>query len=99
MFFPPFAMYCGEDLASVFVQHRTVIAQPVFACARLVFLRRFYVTAWSTCAVVVMNAICSWLLDFVNGVEIGYRWHNTPADEGMNQYTDFARGRVADSTC
>ena len=56
------------------VQSNAVIAKPISSRA-LATLILWDVAAGRTRTVVVMNAICSWLLDFIDGIELSYFRH------------------------
>jgi hypothetical protein len=56
------------NLPALFIQVGAIVAQSISTSTRSAF-RLGYVAAWSTCAVVMMNALVGWFFDFVDGIK------------------------------
>jgi hypothetical protein len=62
------------SLFALFIQIVAIVAEPIAASPRFAFPLR-YIAARRTRAVVVMNALMSWFLFFVHGIERTCCWH------------------------
>jgi hypothetical protein len=63
------------NLAALRVEPSAVVAKPVVICSWSPLVR-WYVAARRTCTVVVIDTVCGWLDNLIDGIETSSWGHN-----------------------
>ena len=62
------------NLPTLCVQSGAVITEAVIVGARSPLVSR-YIASRRARAIVMVNTVCRWLADFINGIKVGNGWH------------------------